>query len=60
MMDFFSIILPVGILVLCAYGVGYMSGSDAAREIYNPTIRKSKKKGVVIWMLFCCIVMKQD
>ena len=41
MMDFFSIILPVGILVLCAYGVGYMSGSDAAREIYNPTIRKS-------------------
>ena len=42
--EVFEILLPIGILVLCAYAIGYLSGSDAAREIYNPTIRKNDLK----------------
>ena len=41
MLQVIEFLLPVGILIMCAYGIGYMSGSEATREIYNPTIRKS-------------------
>ena len=41
MLEVIEFLLPVGILIMCAYGIGYMSGSEATREIYNPTIRKS-------------------
>jgi len=44
MFEIFEILLPIGILVMCAYAIGYMSGSDAAREIYNPTVRKNDLK----------------
>ena len=44
MMEVIEIMLPVFILVLCAYGIGYLSGSDAAREIYNPVVRKNNEK----------------
>ena len=44
MFEVIDILLPIGILVLCVYAIGYMSGSDAAREIYNPTIRKNDLK----------------
>ncbi len=44
MLEIIEIFLPIGILVMCAYAIGYMSGSDAAREIYNPTIRKNDLK----------------
>ena len=36
-----DILLPVGILIMCAYGIRYLSGSEATKEIYDPTIRKS-------------------
>ena len=36
-----DILLPVGILIMCAYGIGYLSGSEATKEFYEPTIRKS-------------------
>ena len=36
-----DILLPVGILIMCAYGIGYLSGSEATKEIYDPTIIKS-------------------
>tara|TARA_B100000085_G_scaffold223176_1_gene208340 strand:- start:993 stop:1169 length:177 start_codon:yes stop_codon:yes gene_type:complete len=39
-MEFFEIMLSLGIVVLCVYCIGYISGSEATREIYNPTIRK--------------------
>jgi|TARA_Y100000766_G_C18563706_1_gene438962 hypothetical protein len=41
MLEVLEILLPVGILIACAYGIGYMSGSEATREIYDPKIRKS-------------------
>ncbi len=41
MLEVIEILLPVGILIMCAYGIGYMSGSEATKEIYDPTIRKS-------------------
>ena len=44
MLEVIEILLPIGILVMCAYAISYMSGSDAAREIYNPTIRKNDLK----------------
>tara|TARA_B100000945_G_C20210704_1_gene515891 strand:+ start:543 stop:734 length:192 start_codon:yes stop_codon:yes gene_type:complete len=44
MLEIIEIFLPIGILVMCAYAIGYMSGSDAAREIYNPTVRKNDLK----------------
>jgi len=44
MFEVIDILIPIGILVLCVYAIGYMSGSDAAREIYNPTIRKNDLK----------------
>tara|TARA_B100000902_G_scaffold389176_1_gene435901 strand:- start:155 stop:289 length:135 start_codon:yes stop_codon:yes gene_type:complete len=44
MLEVFEILLPMGILVLCAYLIGYMSGCETTREIYNPTIRKSDLK----------------
>ena len=36
-----DILLPVGILIMCAYGIGYLSVSETTKEIYDPTIRKS-------------------
>ena len=44
MFEVIEILLPICILVISAYAIGYMSGSDAAREIYNPTIRKNDLK----------------
>ena len=44
MFEVIEILLPIGILIMCAYAIGYMSGSDAAREIYNPTVRKNDLK----------------
>jgi len=41
MLEVLEILLPVGILIACAYGIGYMSGSEATREIYDPKIKKS-------------------
>ena len=41
MFEVIEILLPIGILVMCAYAIGYMSGSEATREIYDPKIRKS-------------------
>ena len=41
MLEVIEILLPVGILIMCAYGIGYMSGSEATKEIYDPTIRQS-------------------
>ena len=40
MLEVLDVILPMGILVLCAYLIGYMSGSEQTREIYNPVMRK--------------------
>lgn len=40
MLEVLDVILPIGILVLCAYLIGYMSGSEQTREIYNPVMRK--------------------
>ena len=44
MMEVLDILLPMGILILCVYLIGYMSGSEQAREIYNPVIRKNDVK----------------
>ena len=44
MFEVIEILLPIGILVMCAYAIGYMSGSDAAKEIYNPIVRKDDLK----------------
>ena len=44
MIEVLEILLPVGILIMCAYGIGYLSGSEATREIYNPTLRKNDLK----------------
>ena len=41
MLEVFEILLPVGILMACAYGIGYMSGSQATKVIYDPKIRQS-------------------
>ena len=41
MYEIVTILLPVSILMACAYGIGYMSGSEATKEIYDPTIRQS-------------------
>ncbi len=41
MLEVFEILLPVGILIMCAYGIGYLSGSEATKEIYDPKIRQS-------------------
>ena len=39
-----EIFLPIGIIIMCVYAIGYMSGSDAAKEIYNPIVRKDDLK----------------
>ena len=39
-----DVMLPMGILVLCAYLIGYMSGCEQTREIYNPVVRKNDTK----------------
>ena len=52
MFEVIDILLPIGILVLCVYAIGYMSGSDAAREIYNPTVRKNDIK----WYIFVLVM----
>jgi len=44
MIEVLEILLPVGIIVACAYSIGYLSGSEATREIYNPTLRKNDLK----------------
>ena len=44
MFEVIDILIPIGILVLCVYAIGYMSVSDAAREIYNPPVRKNDVK----------------
>ena len=41
MMEVLDVLLPMGILILCVYLIGYMSGSEQAREAYNPVIRKN-------------------
>jgi len=43
MMEVIEVMIPVFILVLCAYGIGYLSGSEATREIYNPVVRKNNE-----------------
>ena len=40
MMEVIDVLLPMGILVACAYLIGYMSGSEQTREIYHPVMRK--------------------
>ena len=52
MFEVIDILIPIGILVLCVYAIGYMSGSDAAREIYNPTVRKNDIK----WYIFVLVM----
>ena len=44
MMEVLDILLPMGILILCVYLIGYMSGSEQAGEIYNPVVRKNDVK----------------
>ena len=44
MIEAIEIILPIGIIIMCVYAIGYMSGSDAAKEIYNPIVRKDDLK----------------
>ena len=44
MIEYLSIVWPVGLLFICAYCIGYMSGSDATKEIYNPVLRKNDIK----------------
>ena len=39
-----DIMLPMGILVLCAYLIGYMSGCEQTREVYNPVVRQNDVK----------------
>ena len=41
MYEIFPILLPVAVLVACAYGIGFMSGCEQTKEIYDPTIRRS-------------------
>ncbi len=41
MLEVLEILLPVGILIACAYGIGYMSGCETTKNIYDPKIRKS-------------------
>ena len=38
MYEIVTILLPVSILMACAYGIGYMSGSEATKEIYVPIV----------------------
>jgi len=40
MMEVIDVLLPMGILVACAYLIGYLSGSEQTREIYDPVMRK--------------------
>ena len=40
MMEVLDVLLPMGILVACAYLIGYLSGSEQTREIYDPVMRK--------------------
>ena len=56
MFEVIDILLPIGILVLCVYAIGYMSGSDAAREIYNPTVRKNDIK----WYIFVLVMVIRE
>ena len=44
MIEAIEIFLPIGIIMMCVYAIGYMSGSDAAKEIYNPIVRKDDLK----------------
>ena len=44
MMEVLDILLPMGILILCVYLIGYMSGSEQTREIYDPVVRKRDLK----------------
>ena len=44
MIEVLEIFVPMGLLFACAYGIGYLTGCEKTREIYNPTIRKSDLK----------------
>ena len=44
MLEVWSYIIPTGIIIMCAYGAGYISGSEKAKEIYNPVVRKNDVK----------------
>ena len=44
MLEVLDILLPMGILVLCAYLIGYMSGCEQTREVYNPVVRQNDVK----------------
>ena len=37
MLEVFEILLPIGILIGCAYAIGYMSGCEETKNIYNHT-----------------------
>ena len=39
-----DVLLPMGVLVMCAYLIGYLSGCEQTREIYNPIVRKNDVK----------------
>ena len=40
MMEVLDILLPMGILIMCVYLIGYMSGCEQTREVYDPVMRK--------------------
>jgi len=44
MLEVFEILLPIGILIGCAYAIGYMSGCEETKNIYNPIVRKDDLK----------------
>mgnify|MGYP001574297986 CR=1 FL=1 len=56
MMEVLDVLLPMGILILCVYLIGYMSGSEQAREIYNPVVRKNDVK----WYIFVLVMAIQE
>ena len=41
MYEIFTILLPVATISAWAYGIGFMSGCEQTKEIYDPTIRQS-------------------
>ena len=44
MMEVLDILLPMGILIMCVYLIGYMSGCEQTREVYNPVVRQNDVK----------------
>ena len=44
MLEVWGYMIPIGLLILCVYTLGSMSGYEKAKNIYNPVLRKNDIK----------------